>query len=58
MKDRAEKDIPMEPVFEYNCLNLAGEPSGCPVCPVCREPTYSLQRCPFCGQLFKTIRKD
>ena len=45
-----DKAIVREPIFEYNCLGLNDKPSGCPVCPVCKEPTYSMECCGFCGQ--------
>ena len=45
-----DKEIVREPIFEYNCLRLNNKPSGCPVCPICKEPTYDLECCAFCGQ--------
>ena len=45
-----DKELVREPIFEYNCLGLNDKPSGCPVCPICKEPTYSLKHCAFCGQ--------
>jgi len=46
-----EKQIVKKPVFEFNCVAIDGEtPSGCPVCPSCKEPTYNLRWCGFCGQ--------
>lgn len=49
-----EKNIPKEPIYEINCVGSDGAtPSGCPVCPTCHEPTYSLSECEFCGQKFK-----
>lgn len=45
-----EKNIPKKPVFEFNCVDVAGNPSGCPVCPTCMEPHYDEDNCPFCGQ--------
>ena len=44
------KQIAQEPIFEYNCIDVAGNPSGCPVCPSCLEPHYNLRWCGFCGQ--------
>ena len=32
---------------------LGGKVYGCPTCPVCREPTYSMDNCPFCNQILK-----
>jgi hypothetical protein len=47
-------EIEMEPVFEINSVGPDGfTPAGCPVCPICHEPTYSLDRCAFCGQRLK-----
>ena len=45
-----DKEIVREPILEINCLSIGGQPSGCPVCPICKEPTYSMEHCPFCGQ--------
>jgi len=45
-----DKEIVREPIFEINCLGLSGMPSGCPVCPICKEPTYDMEHCNFCGQ--------
>lgn len=46
-----EKQIPKKPIFEINCVQIDGVTySGCPVCPTCKEPTYSLDVCHFCGQ--------
>lgn len=47
------KEIPKETVFEYNCIDVFGNPSGCQVCPTCREPAYDDNHCVFCGQVFK-----
>jgi len=43
-------EIVREPIFEINCLSIGGQPSGCPVCPICKEPTYDMEHCNFCGQ--------
>ena len=52
--DELEKEMVKEPIFEINCVGIDGEtPSGCPVCPACHEPTYSLEYCAFCGQRLK-----
>jgi len=48
-----DKLIPKETVFEYNCIDVFGNPSGCPVCPTCKEPAYDDNHCVFCGQVFK-----
>jgi len=56
--DLPEKEIAKEPIFEYNCLSIDGEtPAGCPVCPECHEPTYSLEYCAFCGQHLYTYKE-
>ena len=49
-----EKQIAKAPVFAYNCIGINGEVSGCPVCPECKEPSYSLEWCAFCGQHLET----
>ena len=52
-----EKQIPKEPIFEINCVAIDGvTPSGCPVCPICKEPHYNLDWCAFCGQ--KLLHKE
>lgn len=30
--------------------NSVGNPYKMPMCPRCKEPTYSKDECPFCGQ--------
>ena len=55
-KEAMEKRLPKEPVSEINCVSIDGiTPSGCPVCPTCKEPSYSLPECAFCGQVFKIV---
>lgn len=48
-----DKLIPKETVFEYNCIDVFGNPFGCPVCPTCRDPAYESDHCVFCGKAFK-----
>ena len=52
-----QKLIPKEPVFEYNCIDVFGNPSGCYVCPSCNEPAYQDDYCVFCGQVFKQVKR-
>ena len=47
-----ELQIPKPIQFEYNCVDVAGNPSGCPICPNCCKPVYDVKSCLFCGQKF------
>jgi len=44
------KETVKKPIFEYNCIDGSGNPSGCWVCPECNQPEYGEKYCPFCGQ--------
>ena len=45
-----EKQIAKEPVMGNEVINSLDEIYGVPSCPMCGEPTYSCEWCPFCGQ--------
>jgi hypothetical protein len=38
-----------KPLVE-TCLNSVDNKYSMPMCPRCKEPTYSKEYCPFCGQ--------
>lgn len=45
---------PVKRVFEINTVGIGGESlSGCPICPLCKEPAYENSHCVFCGVKFE-----
>jgi hypothetical protein len=47
--------IPKPWIWGNEISDAVDNPYKCPTCPTCNEATYSMQNCPFCGQLLKDL---